>query len=398
MPGVKREARSVPRTFLFSDLRGYTAFVERSGDAAASRLLKTYRDLVRRAVARYEGAEVKTEGDSFYVVFESSAAAVSCAIAIQRAAARRRRDPLAIGIGIHVGEATPFDQQYVGSAVNVAARLASAAVPGEILISETVRGLIRTAVHAQFEDRGALRLKGIVEPIHAYAIRVAEPTGPPELRTLPTTAMEALIQGDPDAAGTIARALSPGASIEERCAALAALTILAAARGDVETALGQTERLLALSLRASERSWVRAVYALRSWLYFLARQPGEAVAELERAFARPGSSTTACLGLLLAVTLGGSAAHAEHLRQVARSSSDRTVETGCAAVAEVLEGRTEASGVHHVVAGLTGPFLGAVVELQLCLRFQRQFLPGLQAEVSRAGADRLAELIFEAMQ
>lgn len=395
---MKPESQPVPRTFLFSDLRGYTAFVERAGDAAATHLLKTYRDLVRRAVAKHVGAEVKTEGDSFYVVFESSAAAVSCAIAIQRAAARHRRKPLAIGIGIHTGEARPFDQQYVGSAVNLAARLASAAAPGEILISETVRGLIRTAVRAHFDDRGALRLKGIREAIHAYAIRVAEETERPEVGAPPATALEALMHGDLDAAGRIASTVSAGASIEERCAALAALTILAAARGNAETALGQTERLLTLSLRAPERSWVRVVYALRSWLYFLARQPGEAVAELERAFARPGSSTTACLGLLLAVTLGGSVTDAEHLRQVARSSSDHAVEMACTAVAEVLEGRMEASDARHAVRGLTGPLLGAVVELQLCLRFQRQSLPGLQAEVSRAGADRLAEVILEAVQ
>ncbi len=115
-----RQMQLVPRTFLFSDLRGYTAHVDRGGDAAAGRLLRTYRSLVRRAVAREEGAEVKTEGDSFYVVFPSSASAVRCAVAIQRAAVRYRRDALAIGIGIHAGEATPFDRQYIGSAVNIA--------------------------------------------------------------------------------------------------------------------------------------------------------------------------------------------------------------------------------------------------------------------------------------
>lgn len=397
MPRVKREERPVPRTFLFSDLRGYTAYVEQAGDAAARRLLDTYRKLVRRAVAKHEGTEVKTEGDSFYVVFESSVAAVECALAIQRAA-RRRREPLAIGIGIHTGEATPFDQQYVGSAVNIAARLAAAAGPGEIILSDTVRGLIRTAVRVPFEDRGPLQLKGIREPIRAYAIRIAEEIKPSAPEAPALTAMEALMQGELDAAARIARAVSPGASMEERCGALAALTLVAAARGDIEAALGRTEQLLPLALRAQERSWVRVAYALRSWLYSLARQPGEALAELERAFDRPGSSIDACLALLLAVTIGGSGAHAQRLRDVAKSCPDRSVEKACAAAAEVLEGRIDAAGARHALAGVGGPLLEALVQFQLSVRIHGQIPPDLQGAVARAGAGRLAELVLEAAQ
>ena len=60
------EARidSVTRGFLFSDLRGYTSFVERHGAASAVELLTTYRGLVRAEVDRFDGAEIQTEGDS----------------------------------------------------------------------------------------------------------------------------------------------------------------------------------------------------------------------------------------------------------------------------------------------------------------------------------------------
>ena len=51
------------------DLRGYTAFAESRGDIAAAELLDRYRALVRAVVADMDGAEIKTEGDSFYVVF-----------------------------------------------------------------------------------------------------------------------------------------------------------------------------------------------------------------------------------------------------------------------------------------------------------------------------------------
>ena len=61
-------AASGTNGFLFADLRDYTRYVESHGDSAAATLLDAYRTLVRAAVAEYGGAEIKTEGDSFYVV------------------------------------------------------------------------------------------------------------------------------------------------------------------------------------------------------------------------------------------------------------------------------------------------------------------------------------------
>jgi class 3 adenylate cyclase len=167
------------RAFLFSDLRDYTSFVEAKGDAAAARLLKDYRTLVRREVARHEGAEVKTEGDSFYVVFEAPSAALDCAVAILRAAEiRNGRDPtspLRIGIGLHAGETVAYDDQFVGGAVNVASRIAGKAGAGELLISDTLRGLVRTSRNIAMSDRGALDLKGVTEPIRAWIVDWREP-------------------------------------------------------------------------------------------------------------------------------------------------------------------------------------------------------------------------------
>ena len=169
----KRTA-TVTRAFLFSDLREYTRFVEAHGDAAAAGLLREYRALVRREVRRHTGAEVKTEGDSFYVVFESPAAALECGVAILKGAAEHTRlhgeRPLRIGMGLHAGETVPFDDQFVGSAVNIGARLASKAGPGELIISDTFRGLVRTGVTYAMTDRGPLRLKGLSERIRAWRV------------------------------------------------------------------------------------------------------------------------------------------------------------------------------------------------------------------------------------
>lgn len=184
------------RAFLFSDLRDYTTFVEAHGDAAAADLLQAYRELVRAEVARHTGAEVKTEGDSFYVVFESPSAALECAVAIQRAAhdhaSRGTGAPIRVGIGVHAGETVPYDDHFVGSAVNVAARLASKAKAGEIVASDTLRGLVRTQVRHEMDDRGPLRLKGVGERVRAWSVEwrdgVAAPTEKPPAVALPLLA------------------------------------------------------------------------------------------------------------------------------------------------------------------------------------------------------------------
>ena len=152
---------------------GYTLveYFERSGDQAAAELIRAYRTLVREEISRTGGGEVKTEGDSFYVVFESARQALACGVAIQRAAMRVSTvdRPIRIGIGIHAGEPVPHDGQFVGSAVNVAARLAQNAAADELLVSDVVRGLLRTSDVPPMHER-AVTMKGITEPPRAYEV------------------------------------------------------------------------------------------------------------------------------------------------------------------------------------------------------------------------------------
>ena len=166
-------ASSRTNGFLFADLRDYTRYVESYGDQAAAALLDSYRALVRSAVAEFGGAEIKTEGDSFYVVFPSASSAVQCGLAILRAAAERTQAdgaPISVGIGVHAGETVETSEGYVGSAVNVAARVCSLARPGELLVTDTVRALTRTFLPVRFADRRSRRLKGIPEPVVIYRV------------------------------------------------------------------------------------------------------------------------------------------------------------------------------------------------------------------------------------
>jgi class 3 adenylate cyclase len=385
--------RTVPRAFLFADLRGYTAFVERAGDAAARRLLQGYRGLVRRQVTRERGAEIKTEGDSFYVVFRSCAAAVRCAMSIQQAATRRRKDPFQIGIGIHAGESLPLDRQYVGGAVNLASRLAAAAASGEILISETVHGLIRTAVRVRFEDHGSLALKGFDEPVRAYAIRLPAPA-PVVATASPVRPIEAMRQGNLDEAVRLARNLQPDAPADTRCDALTVLAIMSASHGDLEGALSWTERLVAVAPRTSDRVWGAAAYALRAWCYALARQPGEARAELERALERPAPGPVALMLVLLAVSIAGAPAHSNTVRQLGDIAGDPTLRAVCGTVADVLEERSPVSATVPMLSRVCGPLLAEVIELQLAARRPGEARP----RVRHPAADRLAAMIFAAVQ
>ncbi len=214
------------RGFLFADLRGYTAFVEAHGSRAAANLLDAYRELVRREVAAHAGAEIKTEGDSFYVVFPSAQRAVACGLAIVAAAARFSAEhphrPVRVGIGINAGETVQRGEGFIGPAVNLAARVCSEARAGEVLVTATVREASRGDTDLRFTFRGNRRLKGIARPVPLYAVT---PSAAPQQRwaALPVLlrgwwpAVAAIVAGLAVAAflvrsGWLAAALSPTAT------------------------------------------------------------------------------------------------------------------------------------------------------------------------------------------
>ena len=93
---------------------------------------------MRASVARWDGAEIKTEGDSFYVVFPAVSAAVQCGLEIVEDAGHRTTDDgdakpaIPVGIGIHAGDEIETPDGYVGSAVNIAARICAIARPGGV--------------------------------------------------------------------------------------------------------------------------------------------------------------------------------------------------------------------------------------------------------------------------
>jgi class 3 adenylate cyclase len=158
--------------FLFSDLRGYTHLVDTRGAVEASRLLTRYQAIVREVVTRHGGAEIKTEGDSFYVVLPSASAALRCGLDILKACQEPADggEAIKLGIGIHAGESVAHEGGFVGSAINIAARICALASAGEILVTGTIRELTRSIVPAEFVFVGRRQLKGLDQPVEVFRV------------------------------------------------------------------------------------------------------------------------------------------------------------------------------------------------------------------------------------
>jgi len=173
-------------TFVFTDIVGSTPLVHALGDRFLP-LLETHNTLLRAAWNRHRGIEVKTEGDSFFVAFADATDAIHACADGQRAL-REHEWPegvaLRVRMGMHTGEATLIGRDYLGAAVNVAARVGAAAHGDQILLSgDTTRA-------ASWNDDLAPRALGM----HGLrglpsAIELHQLTGPglPDTFPMPTT-------------------------------------------------------------------------------------------------------------------------------------------------------------------------------------------------------------------
>jgi predicted ATPase/class 3 adenylate cyclase len=165
-------------TFLFSDIEGSTRLVQAMG-AAFPALLERHQALLRTAFANAGGVEVATEGDSFFVVFRSARAAVEAAAAAQRALAAEPWPPEAgavrVRMGLHTGEATLGGDNYAGLDVHLAARIGAAAHGGQVILSDTTRGLVAGSLPAGLSllDLGEHRLKDLDQPERLSQLNVA---------------------------------------------------------------------------------------------------------------------------------------------------------------------------------------------------------------------------------
>jgi class 3 adenylate cyclase len=171
-PDLARLAPDGKLVVMFSDIEASTALNERIGDRAWVKLIGSHDRLVRRLVKAHDGHVVKSQGDGFMVAFADPAAAVSCAVAMQRAlerdAKRARHNSIRVRIGIHMGKSVLRGDDVFGRNVAMAARVAGQADGGEILVSESVR----TAVGDQqsFDQGRDTELKGFSGTHRLFAL------------------------------------------------------------------------------------------------------------------------------------------------------------------------------------------------------------------------------------
>jgi predicted ATPase/class 3 adenylate cyclase len=153
-------------TFLISDLADSTGLLERHGDLYVG-LLQTYRELVGSAVAAGGGVVVESEGDGLLSAFPEANQAVAAAVAIAREMPAQTwpgQETVQTRIGLHTGSVQVLGNGYVGIELHRAFRIASAANAGQILMSNTTRGLVEgTVVDEGWRtiDLGAYGLKGL---------------------------------------------------------------------------------------------------------------------------------------------------------------------------------------------------------------------------------------------
>jgi len=154
---------------LFADIADSTALTERLGDAAFRAKARDLDAALRTVIRDHAGTPIegKLLGDGVLAVFTSARQAIEAALACGRAGSE---GGLPLHLGLHAGDVIREDNNVYGGAVNIASRISGLSAPGEVLVSDIVRGLARTSAGVRFEDRGEQSLKGVVEPVRVWAV------------------------------------------------------------------------------------------------------------------------------------------------------------------------------------------------------------------------------------
>jgi class 3 adenylate cyclase len=158
---------------MFTDLAGFSSWALEAGDHQAIELLRQVSEALEPPILDQRGQVVKQLGDGLMAAFGDGQSAVTAAFDAHEQVGRIEvagyRPQLRTGI--HIGRPRKIGRDYFGVDVNIAARLAEAAGPGEILVSEsTLEGLEPSSVHAR---RRRFKAKGAPKDLVAHAVERA---------------------------------------------------------------------------------------------------------------------------------------------------------------------------------------------------------------------------------
>jgi len=156
-------------TILFVDLSGFTPLTESMGDDAAARVVERFSDLVREAARRHAGKVVKQIGDEFMLVFADPSNGVQCGLDIGDAISVEPQFPAA-RVGAHHGSLLYREGDYIGTTVNIAARVTDAAGRSEFLVTSAVRENATLPSGVDAFAVGPRALKGISGEVELYRV------------------------------------------------------------------------------------------------------------------------------------------------------------------------------------------------------------------------------------
>jgi adenylate cyclase len=162
---VSRDARQTRHAVVFTDLSGYTRLTEVRGDEVAAGVAATLQQLAESTAREHEGRLVKLLGDGAMLHFRDAGQAVRAGVALVRdLGADVELDARA---GVAAGPVVERDRDLFGRTVNLAARIAEQAGPGEVLVTEDVTKAA-TDEAISFDTLGETRLKGFDDPVPLF--------------------------------------------------------------------------------------------------------------------------------------------------------------------------------------------------------------------------------------
>ena len=163
-------------TFLFTDIEGSTNILEHLREQYAI-VLADQRKILRDAFKRWNGFEIDTQGDSFFVAFTRAIDAVCCVVEAQKALAEHQWPQGAdvrVRMGLHTGEPIIVHTGYVGMDIHRAARIAAAGHGGQVLLSQTTHDLVYQDLPKgiSLQDLGSYKLKDIRFPQQIFQLNI----------------------------------------------------------------------------------------------------------------------------------------------------------------------------------------------------------------------------------
>jgi adenylate cyclase len=165
---AETELGQVTITLCFIDLTGFTRYTEEEGDAEALDVVENFVATVESTLPR-EATIVKTIGDEVMVVSPDAASLTEWAVEFLGRFSQRPQPR----VGIHRGDAVYRDGDYFGSQVNLAHRVVSRALAGEVLVTDRVAETIQGRDRLGFEPIGQVTLKGFPVPTELFVVRAA---------------------------------------------------------------------------------------------------------------------------------------------------------------------------------------------------------------------------------